>query len=63
MIRTEHRFQELRQLLKSLKFDMINGMKAPLCVIAAIIGVIVANAAEKSAGTGLSFKGPLGLQM
>ena len=43
---------------------MINGMKAPLCLIAAIIGgAVVANAAEKAAGTGPSFKGPLGLQM
>src|SRR5262245_32849119 len=39
-------------------------MKARLCVIAAVIGgAVVANAAEKAAGTGLNFKGPLGLQM
>ena len=40
-------------------------MKISLCVIAAIIGgtVIMATAAEKAAGIGPSFKGPLGLQM
>ena len=38
-------------------------MKAPLCVIAAIIGALVGNAAEKVAETGPSFKGSLGLQM
>src|ERR1041384_5901204 len=38
-------------------------MKARLFVIAAIIGTVMANAADKPAGTGLSFKGPLGLQM
>src|SRR5437660_1164663 len=39
-------------------------MKARLCVMAAMIAcATVANAADKPAGTGLSFKGPLGLQM
>ena len=39
-------------------------MKASLCLIATIIGgALVANAAEKAAGIGPSFKGPLGLQM
>src|SRR5688572_23175131 len=39
-------------------------MKAPLCVIAAIIGgAVLANTAEKATGIGPSFKGPLGLQM
>ena len=43
---------------------MIKRMKAPLCLIAAVIsGALVANAAEKAAGIGPSFKGPLGLQM
>jgi sugar phosphate isomerase/epimerase len=39
-------------------------MKAPLSVVAAIISIVaVASAAEKPAGIGPSFKGPLGLQM
>jgi sugar phosphate isomerase/epimerase len=39
-------------------------MKAPLWILAAIMGgAIVANAAERTAGIGPSFKGPLGLQM
>src|SRR2546423_3439711 len=45
-----------------IRYD--HSMKARLCLIAAIIFcALVANAADKSAGTGLSFKGPLGLQM
>ncbi len=48
--------------LPHIRYD--RGMKAPLSVIAAIIGgALVANAAEKAVGTGPSFKGPLGLQM
>src|ERR1051325_432520 len=43
---------------------MIREMKSPLFVIAAIIGgAVMTNAAERVAGTGPSFKGPLGLQM
>src|SRR4026207_616569 len=55
---------EFRQLLKFLKFDTIKGMKAPLCLLIATIGsFVIADPAEKAAGTGLSFKGPIGLQM